>query len=176
MIKFFVVFLGIIAFGLSAYYIMGLNPVILVNGDIIKSRDLKLAVGTAENYYGQVLATYNKSASSPLNDPQLKKEISRAVLEKMIENAILKQTPLDEGLVRERLDKALAAKNLEPAARTLYKMKFGEFVDLVLLPEVKKEIFLEQYGPDGLKNLKKEANINVLISGYEWDGEKLLAR
>lgn len=174
MIKFSVAFLGIIAAALSAYYILGLYPVVLVQGEVINHRNFEKSLSASKNYYLNAQGTYGREQASILGSAEFENELKRSVLEKMIENALINFQPVDQTEVERRVSGLIKDKNLDQAATALYGLSFDDLKAQLLVPEAKKEIIMEQYGPGWLEEAKKQANIKVFLGGFDWDGQRVI--
>src|SRR3989344_241693 len=82
--KFAITFLSLISVGLLTYFIanQGWYPIAIVNGKFITERDLRKEYSAAARYYAEA---FNLGQETKL----LKKEIRRAILDKLIENVLI---------------------------------------------------------------------------------------
>ncbi len=179
--RYFTTFLLILFVGLGAYYLVhyGYYPVAVVNSQIITANRFEIEYAVAYNYYVRALSVSNDT------DPrtrEFKKELRRAVLDNLLEQALVRQDLSSR--VGKDLNKIVQGKilnsqkidpkTLEETARVIYGLDLSEFESLVLVPQAQKEIlqgrlFLEKKEYDQwLQEAKKNAKVFIITPEFYW--------
>lgn len=173
------IIVGLIGF-LILIFIIFLNsdfyPVAFTSKWLIVSGQYDKIVASSLFYYQKTLSVYATSTS--ILDANFKKEIKRAVLDKMIEDKIIEEI-LVKKLGAEELKKSVNEKlaklslngEIANASQILYNLSLNDFKNLVLAPEAKREI-LKERGID-LLEIKKSQHPTILILGFYWQNEVL---
>jgi hypothetical protein len=124
-----------------------------------------------------------------LNADETKKEIERAVLQGLIEDALVDEelkktmsaTDLDK-IVEEKISRIGDSEKLGKSASVLYGFSADDFKKKVLIPQAKSDIlrdriFLENGDfEEKLKELKRNAKVTILITGFSWASEGVILR
>jgi len=172
--------------GVSLYYVanQGFFPVAIVNSKLISAKTLNQEYAAAFKYYSAVLDTYS-GKNSETDFLESRKEIKRAVLDKIIEDTLV------YGELKRAVGKDLAAivdnkigdksegQNLKEAALTLYGLDAGDFRKLVLAPQARREIlagrlYLEKKDfNQWLAAARVNARVIILSPGFEWKDGKV---
>ena len=164
-IGFIILFIG--GFGILGIAQAGLYPVAIIGSDIIWAKELNQATSAALTYYAKLGAQIT---------PQIHKEVKRAVLDKITENAlILKNLEKDggrielEAAVDEILKKYSAMPDLGPAAAQLYGLELEDFYEMVLIPQAQHELLEKKLSAknqkfnDWLTAEKQAASVILLV-------------
>jgi len=174
-------------------------PVILVDYRPISAGDLEKYYNGAYRYYQNVFNFYNKDAAA-LDSEGAKKEIQRAVLDKLVEdkiinielNRLIKPGDIDN-VVKQKISEINNSQNVQKGAEILYGFSADEFQKQILIPEAKWEILRDRLflsgeissAPDGgedknfeewLKRAKSKAKVIILASGFSWNGEGVVIK
>mgnify|MGYP001583438709 FL=1 len=185
--KFLLLIIGLITIGGIYIVISQSYPVAFVGWQSISAQNFNDNFNTAVFYYGKVMETYNKNATSSIesiNSPAVKTEIKRAVMDKSIENILilnelekrLKNSELDQ-MVKNKIDEILKGQDIEKQVATIYALSLNAFKERVLIPEARLEILqarlmLENKNfDDWLASAKKQAKVVILVPGLGWNGE-----
>lgn len=174
------IFLWIIGFLILVIFIIlqfNFYPVALTSKWIITSRQFNKIIESSLVYYQKTFSLY--ATGTPLADVKFQKEIKRAVLDKLIEDKIINEV-LSEKLGAKELEKMTNEKlanlsinnEIANASQTLYNLSLKDFKNLVLLPEAKREILIEQ--GINLQEIKKSYRPIILIPGLYWQNEVLI--
>jgi hypothetical protein len=179
----------VLAVGVGAYIIISRSyPVVLVGAKTISAGELTDYYNGAYKYYQNMLELYMKD-TAVLNADETKKEIERAVLEELIENALidgelrrLMSAEEINGIVQEKISKIGDIEKIEKGAAVLYGFSADAFRQKVLIPQAKSDIlkdriFLENGNfEEKLKELKRSAKVAILIPGFSWNGESVVIK
>lgn len=171
----------LVAAGIGTYFVshLGFYPVAVVNYQPIFARDFNLVVGSAFNFYVHAIDTYKKDALTDSDAAKLYAEISRATLDKMIEERILAHE-LDARFGQSGLaevDKKLSGvdnKKLGAAVSTLYGLTDEKFKKIVLEPQAQREVLTDDFKKKNedfaawLLSAKRSASIYVFLPGFVW--------
>ncbi len=141
-------------------------------------------------YYEKALKTYNQGDAAVIQSEDVKKEIQRAVLDKLIDNSIVHRELLAR-MGKKELETIIENKigeieekssEIEEGIKDLYGFSLEDFKARVLTPMAEQEIlegrlFLENKNFDEwLKEEKAKARVIILISGFKWeDGQVKLS-
>lgn len=134
-------------------------------------------------YYEKALKTYNQGDAAVIESEEVKKEIQRAVLEKLIGNSIVHRELLArmskkelESVIENKIGKIEEkSREIEEGIKNLYGFSLEDFKSRVLTPMAEQEIlegrlFLENKNFDEwLKEEKAKARVIILISGFKWE-------
>ena len=134
-------------------------------------------------YYEKALKTYNQGDAAVIESEEVKKEIQRAVLEKLIGNSIVHRELLArmskkelESVIENKIGKIEEkSREIEEGIKNLYGFSLEDFKARVLTPMAEQEIlegrlFLENKNFDEwLKEEKVKARVIILISGFKWE-------
>lgn len=174
----------ILAVSVGAYIIISRSyPVVLVGNRTISAGDFRDYYNGAYKYYQNALELYAKD-TAVLNAEETKKEIERAVLDGLIEDVLIdgelrRMMSKDEinRIVEEKISKIGDSEKISRDASVLYGFSAADFKKKVLIPQAKSDIlrdriFLENGNfEEKLKELKRNAKVTILISGFSWTGE-----
>ncbi len=179
--RYFTTFLLILFVGLGAYYLVhyGYYPVAVVNSQIITANRFEIEYAVAYNYYVRALSV---SKDTDPRTREFKKELRRAVLDNLLEQALVRQDlssrvgkELNQIVQGKILNsQKLDPKTLEETARVIYGLDLSEFESLVLVPQAQKEIlqgrlFLEKKEYDQwLQDAKKNAKVFIVTPEFYW--------
>lgn len=169
-------------------------PVALVNSRPIALKFFEKDLSASVNYYKKLLETYRSGSSGAFSlDSKTRNEIKRLLLEKLIEESLIRselEKRLSEkeikDIVGRKIEEAAANADLEKGAEILYGFSLEEFREKVLAPQAEREIlearlFLEKGPPvggfdDWLKKEKAAANVMIFIGGFSWNGEGVVVK
>ena len=136
-------------------------------------------------YYKNALEIYAKD-SAVLDADETKTEIKRAVLDNLIENALIEKKLRQEigndkfyETISNKIEEAVKKGDVRKAAETIYGFSFDEFKERVLAPQAKKEVFEDFFKKDfeeKLKEIKSTAKIIMLLPDFEWNGEGVIIK
>lgn len=169
-------------------------PVALVNSRPIALKSFERNFFASVNYYKKILETYQGGYSGAFSlDSKTRNEIKRLLLEKLIEESLIRselERRLSEkeikDIVGRKIEEAAANADLGKGAEILYGFSLEEFKEKVLTPQAEREIlearlFLENSSSVGgfenwLKNEKAAANVMIFIGGLSWDGKGVILK
>ena len=185
--KFIILILFVIVIVVVIFISTQSYPVAFVNWRPITLKSFKKDSSVAVHYYRKMLETYDRNQTPVLNSPEIQWEIERAVLEQLIKNSLIRQElkrQIKSGelakIIDNKIQEALKGKDVGKEIETLYGLSLDEFKEIVLRPQIEKEIltgrfFLENKSfDDWLKESK--AKIIILMPGFEWNGEKVVIK
>ncbi len=167
------VFCGVAVFSVTEG---GLYPVAVVNGGFIMARDFDKMAQSAEFFYSRALDTYNKGKVEGEQSENLRREVEKATLDKLIERKLI-AVELKSRLAERAevsVDKKLLTvenQNLEGAARDLYGLSIADFREMVLRPEAEREVLRDIFRSENvsfeswLEAAKSGASTIVLLRG-----------
>ena len=166
----------------------GIFPVAFVGATPIMSKALNEIYSAAMRYYGNLAQIYGEGEEE-LNAPEIKTEIRRATLNKLIDEIIVK-SELEKRLgndlksvVQSKLGKV--SKNneeLRNATRILYGLDFEEFEKFFLVPQSEYEILegrliMENVEIESwLTQARQTANVIILSPEFVWTGNSVELR
>ncbi len=188
--KAFVIFFALLACGVITYVVAhnNLYPIAIVNLRFITAHTMEKDFRAANRYFYNVLLTYGqKTDPNVLEQETSQKEIRRAALEKLIIDILIYKeaqhrigntlNTLTDEMIRKNIDLA----TISQAAEKLYGLTIEEFKSEILDSEARREILQntmstqkEDYNA-WLKNAKRQAKVIILLPGFKWDGEKVVA-
>jgi len=169
--------------GTGSYFAVqnGWYPIALVNFDIITKKSVEKDSAAAFRYFQNALLT---SGSDPgqLERPESKKEIRRAVLDKLIADSLIYQElqskfPREfQGIAEKNINQFIQDNdNVEQGAKLLYGLEWPDFKERVLLPQAYREIlegrmFLNNENfNDWLAKERASARVIVFMPGLKWE-------
>lgn len=186
--KSILVVLAIILIGGGYLYFAKAYPVILVDYRPVSAGDLEKYYNGAYRYYQNILNFYNKDAAA-LDAEGAKKEIQRAVLDKLVEDKVIDielSRLMNSGDLAKAVERKIAkvnnSQNTQKGAEMLYGFSADEFQKQVLIPEAKWEIlrdrlFLENKNfEEWLKGVKSKTKVIILASGFFWNGDSVVVK
>ncbi len=178
-----ILFCAFIVSGTGIYILAhnGLYPIAVVNMDVITAKKANEDFAVAYNFFKNTL-TASGSDLQTLNNPQSLMEIKRAMLDKLITDALIMRE------LRKRVDEkefnGIAEKNIlkitennaniKEAAKKIYGLEFEDFKKIVLMPEAYREIlagrmFLNQEDfSKWLGEARAGANVLIFSSQLQW--------
>lgn len=187
--KFFTTFLVILFVGLGAYYLIhfGYYPVAVANGSIITANKFETEYAVAYHYYSNALADSKETDPRSLG---FKKELRRAVMENLIEQALIAQDLAQRvgkdlpGIVANKILSVQKTdqQTIEKTAKALYGLNLADFKSLVLAPQAQKEIlqgrlFLEKQDYEKwLQEAKKNAKVFIITPEFYWQDLSVKSR
>ena len=159
------------------FMVYGFAPVISVNGERASLSEF-LKVQSA-------ITNMDKNANNgvlKLSDDAIKERVFGNIIDKILMDALITRTDTSLDKKAEELVKQAIGQNptlqLDEAAKTLYGLSAGDFIELVLLPQAKRDLLNERFkdNPTQLnetwESLIKTADIKIYYPGYKWeDGE-----
>ena len=164
-------------------------PVVLVNWRPISLKSFQKDVLIAVSYYQKALETYDKNQAAVMNSKEVKQEIERAVLEKLIEDNLIQQELEKrlknnelEKMVNDKIEEALIGKDIGKEVETLYGVSLGEFKERFLKPQARKEIFESRLALENqelnnwLKEIKSKTKAMIFLPGFEWKEEGVIIK
>mgnify|MGYP001558976238 FL=1 len=191
--RFIILILSVIVFGLSYLLISQSYPIAFVNWQPIIFSSFKKDVLSAGSYYQKILETYDKNQAVVMNSKEVKQEIERAVLDKLIEDKLiwrelekrLENNDLKK-MINDKIEEAIKGKDIKKEVEVLYGISLDEFKERFLKPQARREIFesrlqlennLSVGGLDNwLKKIKKQAKVVIFLPGFEWNGEGIIIK
>ncbi|MEK7162744.1 MAG: hypothetical protein AAB696_00425 [Patescibacteria group bacterium] len=191
--RFIILILSVIVFGLSYLLISQSYPIAFVNWQPIIFSSFKKDVLSAGSYYQKILETYDKNQAVVMNSKEVKQEIERAVLDKLIEDKLiwrelekrLENNDLKK-MINDKIEEAIKGKDIKKEVEALYGISLNEFKERFLKPQARREIFesrlqlennLSVGGLDNwLKKIKKQAKVVIFLPGFEWNGEGIIIK
>jgi len=160
-------------------------PVAFVNWRPITLKSFSKDFSVAVHYYQKMLETYDRNQTVVLDSSEIQREIERAVLEQLIKNSLIRQELKKqiksgelEKMIDNKIQETLKDKDIQKEVETLYGLSLPEFKEMVLRPQIEKEIltgrfFLENKNfDDWLKESK--AKIIILMPGFEWKNSQVI--
>ena len=172
--------------GLGTYSLIQFNvlPVALVNRSFISAREFNESVQTVEHYYGE-LAKQSGAEQGELNLI----EVKRATLDKLIENALI-EDELEARMTQDELSQRVTEKinalseikapDFGSAVFALYGLSTDRFMALVLEPKAREEVFTElnnaESFAEGVKTLREQAIVRILVPGLHWENAGVIVR
>lgn len=188
--RFYTIFLILIfsALGLAYFLKAGWHPLALINSQLVWTWSFEKEYNSALKYYDQAITTYNIPGMDEQKLDELKEDLKKATLNKIIEKIIISnglKTLVDKDndtLITKKIDKYLENSKLEAAATALFNLSFEEFKNLVLIPQAEKEIIEEKLETESrdfnnwLKNQKQQASVYLFTNEFIWTGEGIERR
>ncbi len=182
------VLIGIV--GSISYLIISQSyPVAFVGWQPISAISFNKDFNTAIFYYQKAMETYNKSQATAMDSAEIKQEIKRAVLDKSVENILilnelkkrLKNTEIAQ-MVENKINEILKGQDIAKQVATIYNLSLDAFREQVLIPQARLEILqarlvLENKNFDEwLKDAKQQTKVIILLPGFNWNGEGVVAK
>lgn len=182
---FFSIFMAV---GLGGYVVVrnGFYPMAVVDFDVVFARRMREDLSAAYSYFRNALLVYGSDVQV-LETSQSKKEIARAVLDKLITDVLIDRE-LKHRLKDSELS-AIAEKNIQgvveknkdigEAAKKLYGLEFSDFKRLVLAPQARREILEgrmllnKENFEEWLKDTKTKARVIILYPNLKWENQEV---
>jgi hypothetical protein len=168
-------------------------PAALVNWSPVDLDSFNKESAAAMHYYQKVAEVYGEGAL-PFKTGEFKKEIQRAVLDKMIEDRVVAkelESKLKKGEIEEIVSKKInelivsAGSEIDNKVAALYGISMADFKKEILEPQARLEtlqgrFILENNSSstfdEWLGSLKNGSEVSVLIPGFCWkDGKVALS-
>lgn len=174
---------------LSVLIITQSYPVAFVNWQPIIFKSFEKEVFSALYYYQKALETYDSNQVSIIESKEINQEVKRAVLERLIEDALIGQELRKrinnnelEKMVERRINEVIKNESeLQKQAKIIYNLSLEEFKKMVLKPQTEQEILasrllLENVDFDNWqKEIRQQAKVLIFLPGFEWkDGEVII--
>ncbi len=171
--------------GIGGYVVVSKSyPVVLVNWRPISVRTFYENTGTAQHYYEKLYERYKKNAQE-IQSEAAQQEISRAVLEKLIEDNLIyeelkRRMSAQElsTLLNKKIAEAIRQKDIQKGVEMLYGISLAEFSEKTLKPLAAREILEDRLKlenkkiEDWLKTAKENAKITFFLPNFSWDSIK----
>ena len=159
-------------------------PIAFVNWRPISLKSFKKDALIASSYYRKALETYDKNQAAVMNSKEVKQEIERAVLDKLIEDNLiqrelekrLKNNELEK-MVNDKIEEAIKGRDIGKEVEALYGVSFDEFKERFLKPQARREILESRLAlenkniNDWLKEIKSKTKAMIFLPGFGWNGE-----
>jgi hypothetical protein len=163
-------------------------PVLTVNGQAVAVGEFSRNYRAAKTFYENAKKTY-AAKNTPITDLS-EKDIKIQVLSSLVEARLIDQEARKEvggdldGLIDEKISKYKNSADLAEISRTVYGWSINDYTREVLVPQAEHDIlqgrlFLngsEKSFDEWLKNVKKEAKVEVFSKDFRWDGENVVAK
>lgn len=171
----------LVSIGIGIFFVtrLGLYPVAFVNYRPILAREFRVMVDSAFGFYLHAIDTYKKEMLTDADAAKLYTEVRRATLDKLIEEILLEQELISrfgrDGAAQ--VDKKLAGidnRKLGSAATALYGLTDEQFKKIVLEPQARREVLLEEFKKKNedfsawLLTQKRAASIYVFLPDFVW--------
>ena len=164
-------------------------PVAVVNFSSIGYASFKKDTAAATRYYAKALETYNKGQANLVNAPDVRREIEKAVLDRLIENnlidkelrKIMKSSDI-ENIINNKIEQATAGVDISKEVETLYGLTIADFKENVLKPQARRDalegrfILENKNMSDWLKEARTKARVLILIPNFSWNGEEVIVK
>ncbi|MBI5079112.1 hypothetical protein HZB06_00325 [Candidatus Wolfebacteria bacterium] len=162
-------------------------PAAIVDFSMISAKSFEKDFQAAIVYYEKALKTYNHGDAAVIGSEEIKKEIQRAVLDKLIDNAVVRRE-LTARIGKKELESIIENKirsiegkssEIEEGIKNLYGFSLEDFKTAVLRPMAEEEIlggrfFSENKNFDEwLKNERTKIRVIILIPGFKWEDGQL---
>ena len=171
-----------------AFISNGFFPAAYADGEFISARTQEAQVTAAVTYYDTIIKQAPPQGSAPKSVKEITPEIRRGVVEKLIENSIVRhqfakklgtaKQLIDAKVNDPALDKDETKKNI----KALYGLDIPAFKQMVLMPQARKELLAAKIAEeklnfeDWLKARKKEARVIIFLKGLSWNGAEVVAK
>lgn len=167
------------------------RPAIVVNGTVIYAREVNTNERLASSYYSHAAGLYRSlqgvsSSTEVMNIDESK--IKELVSTELIERALIHKELFEklgpeilEAMVAARIERALNARVAYEAAEKIYGSSEEEAATHIFVPEAEKDIISSRIFLEGgmfdewIAKKKRESSVKVFMSGYVWNGEKVVA-
>ncbi|MDP3729686.1 MAG: hypothetical protein Q8R26_02975 [bacterium] len=158
----------------------GWYPIAMVNFDIITRHAFERNYFTAATYYENAVLVYGKQ-KDPLEIDTIRKELTRATLDKLILDSIIAREVADrvgsdesDTIAEQKISAFITAHDIDTAVETLYGVDFDEFKSRILIPQAYREILegrmlLDNENFDAwLAGKKQDSSVFIFFPGLEW--------
>lgn len=166
-----------------------LYPVILVNWQSVNARSFDEDFNTAVFYYQTAVKVYNQTDAASASSLEVQQEIKGAVLDKLVEdilitNELAKRLSRDDlsQMIKDKIDEILKGQDIAEQVKTIYNLSLEQFRQELLEPQARLEILqarlaLENINfDDWLKSAEQQARVIILLPGFAWSGEGVVAK
>jgi hypothetical protein len=183
----------ILAAAALVVFVSEFYPAALVNWKPVSLDSFNKESAAAMHYYQKAAEVYGKN-SLPLEAVEFKKEIQRAVLDKMIEDRVVTEA-LESKLKKDELEKIVSKKindlmlsageGIGEKVSALYGISMADFRKEILEPQARLETLQGRFIMENasgstfeewIGSLKNNSNVSVFIPGFCWkDGKVALS-
>lgn len=184
-----IIFLLTVAAIIGVVYLIATKSyaAVFVDFSAISVKSFEADFEAALVYYEKALKTYNKGDAAVIDSEEVKKEIQRAVLDKLIDNAVVHRELL-ERMGKKELESVIENKikeiekksaEIEEGIKDIYGFSLEDFKTKVLKPMAEEEIlegrlFLENKNFEKwLKEERARARVIILMPGFKWEDGQL---
>lgn len=164
-------------------------PAALVNFSPVGYADFKKDTAAATQYYAKALETYNRGQATLVNAPDVKMEIERAVLDRLIENSLIEKELRKimksgdiENIINNKIEQAMSGVDVSKEVEALYGLSLTDFKENVLKPQARQDalegrfILDNKNFSDWLKEARSKAQVLILIPNFSWNGEEVVVK
>ena len=153
-------------------------PVAVVDWNWVSAKDFEIVRGASEQFYTSAFVTYGKVAPSGAEKEKLHIEITRATLDRLIEELLVRNEAEQEveslqSKIAEKI-KSVDSQKLQNPVREMYGLGIDEFRRRVLEPQALQELLAATLAATGdsltarIIALKKAARVILLFPGLLW--------
>ncbi len=186
--KFFLLVLGGVIIVCGYLVITKSYPIAFVNWRPISLGILEKDYGFAIYYYKKALEIYSKD-SSVIDSGEAKREIKRAVLDKLIEDSLIQQE-LEKRLksndvkkmVDNKIGESLKETDINKKVETLYGLSLDDFRKRILEPQAKQEIFEARLSLENKnfsewqKEARGQAKVMIFLPEFGWKDDQVIVK
>ncbi len=178
------IFLTVLIVGGYFFYHSNLFPAAIVNWHFISQKTVDEYYQLGFRYLNNIAITYGTDTKT-LETNNSKKELERAVLEKLIENDLIyfevkKIAGNDlEKIANQKIENALKNADIQQAINTIFDTSLKNYTEKELKPQAYREILEgrmdlnnEQFD-SWFEKAKNDAKVFIFIPGYSWDGKNV---
>ncbi len=164
-------------------------PAVLVNFDFIGYAVFEKDTAAATHYYEKALETYNKQQADLLTSSEVKTEIERAVLDRLIESSLMEKELKKrmknsdiETIVNNKIEQVTKGVDISKEVEALYGLSFADFKEYVLKPQARQEalegrfILENKNFADWLKEARGKAQVVILLPNFSWNGVEVVVK
>lgn len=165
-------------------FLLGLYPVLYVNGKLVFAFQYDRAYELAYNYYSYL----NNRSSESLGETQLHNTLARAVVEGFIDEQLVDHELHDlmtrrelSNKVKDYVTRLTEDKEMYSHLASILKVSDNSIRSYFLEDQAKYSILEGQLALEGTRNTagwiinqRKESRVHVFLRGASWDGEGIV--
>lgn len=180
--KYLLALVTVLALGIgAALWFFGFSPVLSVEGRSANMSEF-LKLQSAITQFDKI--SHANSTSTPL--VEIKKQVLGNIIDRMLLDKLVKEidpsiNQKSKDLVRQTVESNQDF-SLSEASRKLYGLTEEDFIDLVLIPQAKRNLLAQHFKDEPLKineiwdNAMKSVDVKIFYPGFYWENGEVKAK
>jgi len=186
-----ILFLLVVAVICFILFLSQSYPAVLVDWRPISLDSFNKDSAAALYYYQKLSEVYGADFVGPIDTPEFKMEVQRAVLDKLVENKIIEKElgkRLEggdiDGIVEKKINEILkeTGNNIEEKVKTIYGISMADFRKEILEPQARFEVLegrfiiennSESNFEEWLNSVKLQSKVTIFVPNFHWSEGKV---